>query len=152
MLLRPPNSTLTDTLFPSPTLFRSGLLGHQAGRGHAWLGIGLQVEEAPWLAVGVVVAEVGAADAAAAERTVRRQRRRHRLAVDRRRHLGRQHVNGGDLGVVGILGVVVVEAFADRADLGDGQRLVAPYADRQPASGPRKSAGEGTRVSVRGNI
>src|SRR3546814_14925498 len=35
MILRPPRSTRTDTLFPYTTLFRSGTEDHPAGRLHA---------------------------------------------------------------------------------------------------------------------
>src|SRR3546814_8575280 len=68
----------------------------------------------PGRATGVVVAKIGSADAPAAERLGGGQRGCHRLFVDCRRHFGRQHVDGGDLGVVRVLGVVVVEPFADR--------------------------------------
>src|SRR3546814_9619991 len=71
----------------------------------------------PGRATGVVVAKIGSADAPAAERLVGGQRGCHRLFVDCRRHFGRQHVDGGDLGVVRVLGVVVVEPFADRPNL-----------------------------------
>ena len=52
-----------------------GLFRHQRGAGHAGLGVDLQQHQAAGLARGVVVAEIGARDAAAAERAVRRDAR-----------------------------------------------------------------------------
>src|SRR3546814_17786246 len=82
-----------------------------------------------------LVAKIGSADAPAAERLVGGQRGCHRLFVDCRRHFGRQHVDGGDLGVVRVLGVVVVDPFADRPNLGDRESLVVHHAAGQLAPG-----------------
>ncbi len=49
-------------------------LGHERGRRHAGLGVDLEQHHAAGLAAGVVVAQIGAADAAAAERAMRRER------------------------------------------------------------------------------
>src|SRR3569623_1465475 len=51
-----------------------GEFGHQRGLGHARLGVDLEAGEALDAGPAVVVAEIGAADAAAAERPMRLER------------------------------------------------------------------------------
>ena len=50
-------------------------VGHQRGRRHARLGVDFQQDHPPGLAAGVVIAQIGAAHAAAAQRLMRAQRR-----------------------------------------------------------------------------
>ena len=59
-----------------------GLFGQQRGRRQAGLRVDLQQHEAAGFARGVVVAEVAARGAAAAERAMRRERDVQRARVD----------------------------------------------------------------------
>ena len=106
------------------------LLGHQAERRHAGLGVDLEQEQ-PVHAVLVVPAEIGARRAPAAEQAVR-------LAAPCR--IARLGDVVGDFGradmlghPVGIFGVIIVEAGLG-LQLGHRQRLVAEHRDGQLAA------------------
>ena len=94
------------------------LLGRQRGGRHAGLGVGLQHDDAV-LAPRLVPAEVGAADAPAAQRPVRGDRHLAKARGHGRRQVGRDHMSRA---AFGILGLVVVPAVGQ--DVGDRQRAL----------------------------
>ena len=106
-----------------------GLLGHQAERRHAGLGVDLEQIEAG-LAQLVVPAEVGTRRAPAAEQAVGPRRHVQHRRGDVVRDLGRADVLGQ---AVGIFGVIIVESRLG-LQLGHRQRLVAQHRDGQLAA------------------
>src|SRR3546814_19639693 len=128
MILRPPRSTLTDTLFPDTTLFRSdeGDL-----RGLEELGVG---GEQPDVVVQARPSRLGE-EVVPREREV--ERIDHRADGEAEEHdqpRGEERVPG--------------DAFATRAGAGSGDRRLFGTPAAQQA-GDRTSVGWGTSVSVR---